>query len=57
MGMTLAEALALADTPNPTPDDAAAALRVLRQSLADALGLSLAELAENAQGTPWDSRL
>lgn len=47
---SLADALALADHASPSPAQAAAALQVLRQALADALAMSVAELQQQAVG-------
>ena len=49
---SLAEALSVVDLASPTPEQAVAALRVLRQALADALAVSVEELQQRSVGHP-----
>ncbi len=49
---TLAAALALADHLTPSPTEAHAALRVMRQALADALAVTVSELQHQSAGYP-----
>ena len=49
---SLYEALLLADHVSPSPAQAREALRVLRQALADSVGIGVDELIERSAGTP-----